>query len=285
MSGDLEGPGGSIRSILHPTDLTQLSEPAFAHALRIAQSARSRFYLLHAEPKESEVDWTAFPAVRETLARWGLLDPGVPADTDAERGRVEVRKVQMRDKDPVRAISRFLDEHTIDLIVLATHGREGMPRWLRGSVAEPVARQAYLPTLFIPDGARGFVSAESGEIRLSKVLVPVDRQPRPERAVHECLKLGQTLRSSDLLLRTLHVGDPADVPVLQAETVGSTRFESSIRRGDAVEQILGAASELEVDLIAMATAGHQGFLDALRGSTTERVLRQAPCPVLAVPAS
>ncbi|MCA9420743.1 MAG: universal stress protein [Nitrospira sp.] len=38
------------------------------------------------------------------------------------------------------------------------------------------------------------------------------------------------------------------------------------------------------DLIVMAIQGHQGFLDALRSSTTERVLREAPCPILAVTA-
>jgi nucleotide-binding universal stress UspA family protein len=58
----------------------------------------------------------------------------------------------------------------------------------------------------------------------------------------------------------------------------------SSRSGDVVEEILAAAAECQADLIVMATAGHQGFLDALRGSTTERVLRHAPCPVLAVPA-
>ncbi|HEY3719491.1 MAG TPA: universal stress protein, partial [Roseiarcus sp.] len=42
--------------------------------------------------------------------------------------------------------------------------------------------------------------------------------------------------------------------------------------------------EWPADLIVMPTAGHVGYLDALRGSTTERVLRQAPCPVLAMPA-
>jgi len=40
---------------------------------------------------------------------------------------------------------------------------------------------------------------------------------------------------------------------------------------------------MKANLIGMATAGHHGLLDALRGSTTERVLRQAPCPVLAIP--
>ena len=52
--------------------------------------------------------------------------------------------------------------------------------------------------------------------------------------------------------------------------------------GPLVETILHVAQERQMDLIAMPTAGHQGLLDALRGSTTERALRQAPCPVLAV---
>ena len=286
MSERPDRPDRPIRAVLHPTDLTQLSEPAFVHALKIAQAARSRFYLLNARPDGSEgVDWTTFPAVRKTLGAWGLLDADTPREAVAERAGIEVRKVQMRDKDPVRAILNFLDDHTIDLIVLATHGRDGLPRWLRGSVAEPVARQAYLPTLFIPEGARGFVSPDSGEARLAKVLVPVDRRPRPEPAMEECLQLGRALGAADLVLHAMHVGDPADAPGPAAETMGRARLERSVRKGDPVEQILAAASELGVDLIAMATAGREGFLDALRGSTTERVLRHAPCPVLAVPAA
>ena len=51
--------------------------------------------------------------------------------------------------------------------------------------------------------------------------------------------------------------------------------------GDPVATILVEAAE--ADLIAMPTAGRQGFKDALRGSTTERVIAQAGCPVLALP--
>ena len=55
------------------------------------------------------------------------------------------------------------------------------------------------------------------------------------------------------------------------------------RDGDVVEGIVQAAIGMRANLIGMATAGHRGVLDALRGSTTERVLRQAPCPILAIP--
>jgi nucleotide-binding universal stress UspA family protein len=55
------------------------------------------------------------------------------------------------------------------------------------------------------------------------------------------------------------------------------------RQGDVVKTIIDAAKDWPADLIGMATAGHRNVLDMVRGSTTERVLRQAPCPVLAVP--
>ena len=54
------------------------------------------------------------------------------------------------------------------------------------------------------------------------------------------------------------------------------------REGDVVEEVGKAASEHQADLIVMATHGHDGFMDAIRGSSTEQVLQHATCPVLAV---
>jgi len=58
-----------------------------------------------------------------------------------------------------------------------------------------------------------------------------------------------------------------------------------VRTGEVVDEILSLSEERDADLIAMATAGRNGFLEALSGSTTEQVLREAKCPVLAIPAS
>ena len=55
-----------------------------------------------------------------------------------------------------------------------------------------------------------------------------------------------------------------------------------IVKGPVVETILGAAEARDADMIAMPTAGHKSFVDALKGSTSERVLRHAPCPVLSI---
>jgi nucleotide-binding universal stress UspA family protein len=274
-----------IRSILHATDFTVSSELAFAHALKIALAGKTKLYLLHADPDSlEEVDWSAFPGVRRTLARWGVLPEGSPMSDVGDTLGIHLAKVSAPDRDPVRAIVRFVNDHKNDLIVLATHGREGMPRWLRGSVAEPAAREAETPTLFLPPGTRGFVDPENGAVRLRTVLVPFDHRPRAHAAVREAARLCRTLSLSEVALRLVYVGEQSDMPALEFETNPPFKVTREALSGEVVDEILAAAAAWQADLIVMATAGHQGFLDALRGSTTERVLRHAPCPVLAVPA-
>lgn len=274
-----------IRSVLNATDLTVSSELAFTHALKIALAGKTKLYVLHADPDSGEeVDWSAFPGVRRTLARWGALPEGSPmSDVGAKLG-IHLAKISASDRDPVRAIVRFVNDHKNDLIVLATHGRDGLPRWLRGSIAEPAARDADTPTLFLPAGARGFVDPESGTVRLRRVLIPIDHRPRPHAAVREAARLCRTLASSEIVLQLVYVGEERDMPALEIEAKVPFEVTREARSGEVVNEILAAAAAGQADLIAMATAGHRGFLDALRGSTTERVLRHAPCPVLAVPA-
>ena len=60
-------------------------------------------------------------------------------------------------------------------------------------------------------------------------------------------------------------------------------WDRTVRRGEVVEQILAVGTAGAADLIVLTTQGHVGFLDALRGSTSERILRAAQCPVLAIP--
>ena len=274
-----------IRSILNATDFTASSELAFIHALKIALEAKAKLYVLHADPAGGEeVDWSAFPGVRRTLARWGVLPAGSPMADVGDKLGIHLAKISARERDPARAIVRFANDHKNDLIVLATHGREGVPRWLHGSVAEPAAREADTPTLFLPPGTRGFVDPETGTLQLRNVLIPIDHRPRPQAAAREAERLCRTLSLSEIALHLVYVGEQRGMPALEIETNSPLEVTRSVRSGDVVDQILAAAAECPADLIAMATAGHQGFLDALRGSTTERVLRHAPCPVLAVPA-
>ncbi len=116
------------------------------------------------------------------------------------------------------------------------------------------------------------------------MLIPVDRQPRAVDALGAAWEITRLLGAEGAVLQLLHVGSALDPATIEVAPDTWPTVEHAVRSGDVVEQILAVANEGSADLIAMATEGRQGFLDALRGSTTERVLRHAPCPVLAVPA-
>ena len=85
----------------------------------------------------------------------------------------------------------------------------------------------------------------------------------------------------------LHVGFTGPAMVFLDTFRGSVtqpEMTMDVKQGPVVETILEVAEEIRADIIAMPTAGHEGVLDALRGSVTERVLHKAPCPILAIPA-
>lgn len=271
-----------LSSIVHPTDFSNASAEAFGHALRIALTAKCALTLVHVATASDPAEWTAFPHIRVALAGWGLASEHDTPRAIAQKLGIKVAKVGLEPQPAVGGILEYLGEHPADLIVLATQGRDGVARWLNGSVAEKLARHAKTPTLFVPAKARGFVDQKRGEVHLKRVLIPVDREPPPAAAVNTIMGFAHLMSGIDVEERLLHIGDRP--PELKHHSKPHKTAAVATRKGDVVPSILAAAAEWPPDLIGMATAGHHGFLDALRGSTTERVVRQSPCPVLAVPA-
>lgn len=271
--------------VVHPTDFTAGGDVAFAHALRIALAARGHFYLVHAERLEAgdEADWAAFPGVRSTLTRWGLLNADAAPSDVAERLGLKVTKSDIPDRDPTDAILRFTEANRSDLLVLATHAREGLARFLQGSIAETLARRAEIPTLFLPLGAPGFVDPATGMPRLRNILLPVDLDTSAGHAADLALRLADLLGCEQALLHVLHVGAPTEMPVVAVDARHEPRLHRVLADGSVVPRIVQTAAEVDAELIVMPTRGHDGLLDALLGSTTEQVLRQAGRALLAVP--
>ncbi len=270
-----------IQSIFHPSDFSAGSEVAFAHALKIALVAESGLEVLHVAGGR-KVAWTNFPGVRAMLERWRVLPPNSPRNAVTSIG-IDVRKVVLNDADPVAAVERFLQKHPTDLVVLAAHAHKGHMRWTRASISRPIAAAAAAPTLFLPYGCEGFISREDGSPSLRNVLLPIDSAPSPELAVEAARRLTWALQCPDVTFTLLHVGGAGEMPAVRIEEQPGWTWRKVTREGDVVETILSVARECSADLIVMATAGRHGFLDALRGSTTERVLRSAALPLLAIP--
>jgi nucleotide-binding universal stress UspA family protein len=276
------GPDPIFR-IVHPTDFSPPSQIAFGHALKLALAAGAELDLLHVRPKGGKPDWAEFPGTRQTLHRWGVL-PKDSAPAALHESGLRIGKIVAIDRDPARAALEYVGGHATDLVVLATHQRRGIDRWLHKATAESIARESGTMTLFLPRQGRGFVSPDTGGVSLQRILVPVDHTPSPQAAAETVEALVTGLGCPGGTARILHVGEERAMPEVWVPDPGACRWELSARPGDPVDEIVATATAWAADLIVMTTQGHAGVLDALRGSTTERILRRASCPVLAVPA-
>ncbi|HAB19294.1 MAG TPA: universal stress protein [Verrucomicrobiota bacterium] len=269
-----------IESIFHPSDFSAASEVAFVHALKLALVSKATLNVLHVAT-DSHAEWEDFPGVRDTLERWGLLPKGSSKGAVAAMG-LDVRKVMAASRHPVEACLGFLEKHPADLVVLAVHQHEGRMGWLHKSVGGPIAQGAHCLTLFVPHGVEGFVSRLNGAVSLKNILIPITHKPRPQPAIEAAARLIRNLQLVPGSVTLLHVGPASETPVVKIPETDWT-WNSIAKEGDPTEVILESASALGADLIVMTTDGPDGFLDGLRGTTSERVLRRARCPIASLP--
>ncbi len=273
--------------ILHPTSLSSDDHRAFAHALRIALNDHTGMYIIHAaESENKEIDWKQYPAVRETLHKWGEIEAGVERNIIHDLLGLDIVKVEAKTKNIIDSIIHFRKQHNhaIDLIVVGTQGRKGLPRWLKPSTSEEIARKVNIPSLFVPYNAKGFVNADNGQASINNILIPIDYSPPAQIAATMTGEFLHHFKDQNPTITFLHVGDKQNSPEIDTHVFGEAKTNYQIKPGNPVDQILDTAQSINADLIVMISHGHDGFLDVVRGSVTERVLHESPCPLLLIPA-
>ncbi|MEY3284578.1 MAG: hypothetical protein RIR86_2591 [Acidobacteriota bacterium] len=271
-----------LQRIFHPTDFSEASHRAFAHALRLAIGAKSILTIYHTEPHQPASSWKSFPHVRELLEGWGMIPPHSSRDAVTDLG-IGVEKVSAGHRNARNSILKFLERHPHDLIVLATNQQVGLDRYLSRSVAEPIARRSGESTLFIPSRTPGFVSSETGAVRLRNILIPLDLAPYPELAIEVAVSLVEILGGQGEtyhLLRTAPSRSRAPFEVIEKTGI---RHNLLAGEGDPFAAVLATAAKVEADLIVTGSCRHEGLIETLRGSLTERIVRYANCPILTVP--
>ena len=270
--------------IFLPSDFSGESEAAFEHALKIASECKACLEMMQVSTSHAsnDMNWDDFPSVRSVLERWRVIPEGSPRETIVELG-LDVSKIIASNPDPVKACLDYLEVTEVDLVVLSVQQREGMMRWLGKMVAEQISAGSKQTTLFIPVGRNGFVSQQSGAVALKNILIPVVKKPRPEASVEFVKTL---IRSLDLVtgsVTLLHVGPSDTMPFVQHPLSNGWTWNRIRLEGDRTETIVQFAKDLDANLIVMTTDGPDRFLDGLRGTTSERVLRKAHCPVAVIP--
>jgi nucleotide-binding universal stress UspA family protein len=137
-------------SILIPTDGSDGVEQALEHAIDLAKNHDATLHTLYV------VELTALPAefdparVYDELEAEGRTAIGAVADR-AEDADVPV-EAYVASGPPHRAILDYVPDHDIDLIIMGTHGRTGLDRYLLGSVTEKVVRLSEVPVLTVRTG-------------------------------------------------------------------------------------------------------------------------------------
>ena len=147
-----------VKRILVPTDFSETSDAALKYGIGLAQAFSAQLYLLHV-PKTGVNFEADFPMVQFETAPQERLETLV-GEQEARQLRPEYA---LRIGAPSDEIVRYAGYREIDLIVMGTHGRSGMPHMLMGSVAEKVLRTAPCPVLTVrpPRGAAAKPEADA----------------------------------------------------------------------------------------------------------------------------
>jgi nucleotide-binding universal stress UspA family protein len=290
----------AFTKILCPVDFSPGSQQALRTAVRIANEHDAELVLVHSwyiPPLAFAGEYAYAGNIVHTItedARRGLDAAAAEARTLGAR-RVASRMLHgLPWQQIVEAAQR---ETGLDLIVLGTHGRTGLPRVVMGSVAELVVRHAPCPVLTVRPG--------NEPAPYQHVLCPVDLS----KSAREAMKLAAELVTpGGAGITVLHV---LELPVAYAgeltipdfhrdldarsaavldrwtadlKTAATVPIAQVTRVGRPGAQILAALEDDRTfDLVVMGSRGHTGVERMLLGSVAEKVVRHARCPVLVAP--
>jgi len=271
-----------FKRIFHPTDFSDYSHTALVHALKLAVANKGELSIMHIDPGVDREDFEDFPRIRPILEQWQILPPNSTKEQVVQLGLM-VTKTRGVAANPTEALLDYLGTHPADLLVMATHQQEGLARWQHQTIAEPLARGSRIATLFVPAHVEGLVTKGTGQQKLRRVLVPVSAKPDPQLAVDVTAQLALALGCESMTGVVVHVGDDSTLHSIRYPSRDGWLWHTLTCQGNVVDVILGMGADFDVDLIVMTTEGHQSLLDMMRGSTMERVLRGARCPLLALP--
>lgn len=277
-----------LKRILCPIDFDEHSGRAVERAQDLALRHGAELRLLHVLPSRPESIRMPRAAVAAQVDRAAGARLDDLAAMIRERGvRCEVATLH---GDPAFQILQAARDGEADLVVMATHGRKGVPRVVLGSVTEAVLHATPCPLLTIPPRAAG----AGGSFR--RVLCAVDFSPSSPATFSHALAMVQEaygeLTVLNVIDRAFSSGPPEAVRA-EAEVALAGLHErvpahwcvvrDAVRFGETAAEVLKLATEDDAHLIVVGAHSRRPAVAAMVGSCADRIVREARCPVLAVP--
>ena len=279
-----------ITSILAPTDLSDSSIPALRYARLFADRFAAKLTVMYTEPIVYPVE-IAGPA--EGLYVNTTPEHHARLRAEVERHAAAIMSGRPYDIDvtiglPAQSILAAAKQRNADFIIMGTHLRHGWRRALLGSVSEGVLHGSECPVLTV--AARdGYVGATPYAI--TNILCPVNFTGVARESLHVAARLAEGFGAH---LTIVHVLEADEVMNAKADEEKIRRwvspelqevcsFRELVVRGGAAERVLDCADDVGSDFLVIG-AQHKFFRDStVIGTTTERLIRFASCPVLVVP--
>ncbi|WP_433632211.1 universal stress protein [Halomicrococcus sp. NG-SE-24] len=281
--------------ILLPFDGSDGAAEALHHAAEIAHWADATIHVLFVADTTLHSVTVVETQVIDALVQEGediveeaekTLDTlGVDYDSDVVQGH------------PAPTIVEYAERYDYDVIVMPTHGREGVSRYLIGSVTEKVVRLSSVPVLTArmqPD--------EQLVFPYENILIPTDGSAGAAHAAEHGLSLAAALDATIHVLsvvdetslgldvrstisgqeREQAATDAVDDLVSEAETHGVSNTIRHVEHGSPIEVILDTIDSNDIHAVVMGTTGRRGSDRILLGSVAEKTVRSAPVPVITV---
>src|SRR2546428_431440 len=301
-----------FRNILFPTDFTTHARAALKYAAAFARSGGGRVVLFSVQSARVPENLLTLPEriFEEQENRWLLQLRAEVKELLADPlfAGLEVEPVIV-EGEPAPAIAHAVRDYDIDLVTVVTHGRKGLSRALWGSTAEEIIAEAPCPVLTIRPPQHDFVEHKGGhtEIRVNRILLATNFRPSSAAATQVAMQMAG--RSGAELHAVYVIGDYIEQISVMFPEGGLTalsrlrsyvqermaqlaredgaRAVTHIAEGRPYEEIVKLAAKMDADLIVIGTSVHASLVGGtpVLGSEIERVVRNAPCPVLCVPAS
>jgi nucleotide-binding universal stress UspA family protein len=284
-----------LERILCPTDLTTESDEALRYAIALACAYNAKLMLLYCREPGSIVEW----ATSSQAAR--LFEQALFKYMDANEVKaLDWEPVLVEGDNVGKAIVKEAVKRNADLIVMRSRRRPHAAALL-GSTAETVCQEAPCPVLVTHPSEREWVGLTTCQIDLQRLLVAYDNSADADLALSYGTSLAQQYQTEVHLLHVIS-DEASEEPELawsaasreSSYEIAARRLQqvipkeaclwcnivTTVRCGQPWHEIVEYAQEHKIDLICMGASGSEFSLGKMFGSTTDRVLRHAPCPVL-----
>jgi nucleotide-binding universal stress UspA family protein len=299
-----------FRNILFPTDFTPHARSALKYAAAFARAGQGRVVLFSVQTEHVPANLMTLPErlLQNQEHQWLLQMQREVREllSDPLFTGLEVEPVIV-EGEPATEIAKAVCHYDIDLVTVVTHGRRGLARALFGSTAEEIIAEAPCPVLTIRPPQHDFVHhhGDQTEVGLNRILLATNFRPTSFSAMKTAREIAEATAAE--LHAVYVIGDyfeqisllfpeEGDVALSRMRSEVKERMEAfAHERGAQVTvhaaegrpyaEIVSLAAKIDADLIVIGTSVHASLFGGapVLGSEIERVVRNAPCPVLCVP--